>query len=452
MAERILSISGLRGIIGDGLDPGYIVDFAAAIGTMIDGGSIVVARDGRTSGEMLKHAVLSALMATGCKVFDADIATTPTCGFLVKELGADAGLQITASHNPIPWNGLKPFSPNGSVFNEGRGKELLALLESRQFAFKKWDGVGSVETIADAAASHLERVCSLVDVEAIRRKRFKVVLDCNHGSGGVAGPSFLESLGCDVVVLGGTPDGKFEHVPEPLEQNLTHLSEVVKYSSADVGFAQDPDADRMAIVDGNGKYIGEELTLALAVDFVLPKRPGPVVVNGSTSRVNEDLAKRHGCEFHRSAVGEAHVGAMMQQVGATIGGEGNGGVIEPLVGYVRDSFTSMAYALGGMAERGTSLAAWVDELPKYTIAKQKFECPRESVSRACEALQATFDDARVTAGDGLRLDWSDRWVQVRASNTEPIIRVIAEAPDDAVANDLCDRAVKIALKAVSAKV
>lgn len=450
MTERILSISGLRGVIGDGLDPQYLVRFASALGTMFDGGTVVVSRDGRSTGPMIRHAVISALTATGCTVVDAGIATTPTCGVLVTHLNAAGGLQITASHNPVQWNGLKPFSPDGSVFNRELGESLIQLIESQDFRYASWDRVGQVEVFDDPAGPHIERVLNLVNVDAIRARRFKVVLDCNHGSGAVATPRMLrDELGCEVTVLGGTADGVFEHIPEPTEANLGGLCHAVREAGADAGFAQDPDADRMAIVDNNGRYIGEELTLALAADHVLRRTPGDFVVNGSTSRVNADIACRHSSTFHRSAVGEANVTAMMREKKAILGGEGNGGVIEPKVGYVRDSFVSMAYVLDGLASGNRTLAEWADSLPQYSIIKDKIECPAERVGAACEALQSAFPDAEATAGDGLRLDWSDRWVQVRASNTEPIIRVIAEAPGSEVAATLCADAVATVKKAVS---
>ncbi len=448
VATRILSISGLRGIIGDGLDPLYITEFAAALGTMFSGGKVVVTRDGRSTGPVVYHAVVAGLLATGCEVLDGGISTTPTCGVLIKHLGAAGGLQITASHNPIEWNGLKPFAPDGSVFNRELGQELIRILNEDAITWNDWSAIGKVTTIEDPAAPHIAKVLELVDVDAIRKRKFKVVLDCNHGSGATCGPRLLEALGCEVVVLGGVPDGKFEHIPEPVEQNLTDLCSAVLKNKADAGFAQDPDADRMAIVDNTGRYIGEELTLALAADHVLAKRKGPFVVNGSTSRVTEDIAKKHGCQFHRAFVGEAHVCAKMRSVQAELGGEGNGGVIEPRVGYVRDSLVSMTYVLDGLAKKEITLEDWADDLPFYTIVKDKITCPAEAVTEACKALRKQFKDAKVTEGDGLRLDWTDRWVQVRASNTEPILRIIAEAPETDDATQLCEQAMDIVRAAV----
>lgn len=440
MTQRILSVSGLRGVVGDGLDADYLTAFAAAVGTWAGGGTVVIARDGRPSGEMVRHSVIAGLLATGCRVLDAGIAATPTVGVLVTEKNAAAGLQITASHNPSEWNGLKPFRPTGSVFDTAAGEELVAILESRSFSYRSHDGLGTLETLADPLAPHFKRISALIDEQKISDRHFKVILDCNHGSGAVGGPLFLEDrLDCDLTVLGGSPDGRFEHPPEPIASNLQGLCAAVREQGADVGFAQDPDADRLAIVDNRGRYIGEELTLALALDHVLPRRPGPVVVNGSTSRVTEDIARKHGCEFHRSYVGEANVVAKMNEVDAVIGGEGNGGVIEPRVGFVRDSFVAMGYVLEGLAARGGTLAEWVDELPHYVIVKDKLHCERGQVAAAMEALRKQFPDAIANEGDGLRLDWPDRWVQVRASNTEPIMRVIAEAPSGAEAELLCGR-------------
>ncbi len=451
--QRILSISGLRGIVGDGLDPNYVVHFAQALGILADRGTVVVGRDGRATGPMLKRAVLAGLESVGCRVIDVDIAATPTCGFLVRHFGAAGGVEITASHNPVEWNGLKPFSSEGAVFDEARGKALLALLSQDSLELARWNSLGRTEDRPDAGTAHVARVLELVDVDSIRKRRLKVVLDCNHGSGSVLGPKLLEALGCDAVVLGGTPDGAFEHPAEPLKENLSGLCDAVRSRGADVGFAQDPDADRLAIVDNRGRYIGEELTLALCADYALARTPGPLVVNGSTSRVSADIAARHKSPFYRSAVGEANVVAKMRDMRAVLGGEGNGGVIEPQVGYVRDSLVGMAYVLAGLAGAGTperrTLADWVDSFPSYSIVKDKLTCPADRVEAACRALEQKYSDAKPTHGDGLRLDWPDRWVQVRASNTEPILRVIAEVPDESRAVTLCREAMSAVRAAVS---
>ena len=454
---RILTVSGLRGVVGDGLDPDFLTRFGQAVGTLavretaegVTPGLVVLTRDGRSTGAFVRHCVLGGLLAAGCRVLDGGVAMTPTCGVLVRHHGAAAGLQVTASHNPLEWNGLKPFSPTGGVLTAEQGERLVSLMDTGDFEKAAWDAVGAVETLADPHGPHLARVLELVDRDAIRAKRFKVVLDCNRGSGAAATPGFLRGeLGCEVTVLGGTPDGLFEHTPEPTEANLTGLCAAVRDAGADVGFAQDPDADRLAVVDESGRYVGEELTLALAADHVLPTRRCPLVVNGSTSRVNADVADRHGCAFVRSAVGEANVVQAMRDAGGTFGGEGNGGVIDFRVGPVRDSLVSIAHLLDGLAGRGGSVGEWADSLPRYAIVKRKFAVPSpDRVEAACDALAAAYPDAAAKRGDGLRLDWPDRWVQVRASNTEPIARVIAEAPDAGVAEALAMEATGICERA-----
>ena len=446
MATRILSISGLRGIVGDGLEPDYVARFARALGRLIGGGQVVLGSDGRPSGEMMRRAVLAGLTAEGCPVLDAGICSTPTCGFLVRQRGAAAGLQITASHNPAEWNGLKPFNAQGCVFDAEEGQRLIAVLDAID---SPSPGGVDLEPIAVSGDLHLERVLSLADVKAIRQRGIRVVLDANHGAGAVLGPRLLEELGCDVELLGGTADGAFSHPPEPLREHLDGLCQAVVAQNADVGFAQDPDADRLAIVDDTGRYIGEELTMALAADVVLARQAGVVVVNESSSRITVDVVERYpGSSLCRAQVGEANVVAMMQARGAVLGGEGNGGVIDPRVGFVRDSFVGMTLVLEGLATGHRRLSEWVDGFPVYHIVKQKAPCPAEGVSRAVAALQAEWPEATAVVGDGLRLDWPERWVQVRGSNTEPVLRVISEARAADVAASLCARAMELVQQAV----
>lgn len=440
---RITSISGIRGIVGDGLDPSAVVEFAAAYASGCGAGTIVVAHDGRPTAPLFRLAVMAGVTATGRDVLDLGPAATPTVGFVVRERGAAGGIQISASHNPPEYNGLKFFQTAGMVLGPEAGAELLARFHGREFDWAKWDGLGRVRDAADefdVQIDHIVRVAQTINVEAIRAAKFRVVLDACHGAGSTLGRAFLDGLTVDSTILGGEPDGRYDHPPEPTEANLRSLSARIAGSGAHVGFAQDPDADRLAIIDENGRYIGEELTLALAARHVLAKTPGKVVINLSTSRVVEDVAAKYGCPVERTPVGEIHVVTRMREIGAVLGGEGNGGVIDPRVGFVRDSFAGMALVLDLMAETGRPLSALVDELPKYVMVKEKYEVAAGSppIADIFEAIARAHGDARVDRRDGLRLDWPDRWVHVRASNTEPIVRVISEAPDRQRAVELAD--------------
>jgi phosphomannomutase len=290
--------------------------------------------------------------------------------------------------------------------------------------------------VADPHGGHLRRLLSLVPVEAIRKQRFRVLLDSNAGSGSVLGRALLEALGCEVIVLGGEPDGHFLHPPEPTAENLASVAQRAANERIDVGFCQDPDADRLAILDERGRYLGEEYTLALCVDWVLRQQPGPVVANCATSRMVADLAQRYGVPFHRSKVGEANVVEVMEQVGAVIGGEGSGGPIDPRVGLVRDSFVGMAHVLAAMAVRGRKPSQLAAELPRYAMVKRTCPIAAGRLSDALRALKARFSSAEADEQDGLRLDWPDRWLIVRGSNTEPLVRLIAEATEHAAAEEL----------------
>jgi phosphomannomutase len=435
-SQVIVSVSGIRGVIGQGLTPELASAFAAALGTFTHGGRIVVSRDGRPSGTMLRHAVIAGLLCAGCEVVDLGILPTPTCGLALRRLQAAGGIQITASHNPAPWNGLKLFGPAGRVLTAAEGNQVQTLFEGQQFRRASWDVLGTVTENQQAIDWHRERVLQLVDVVRIRSRQLRVFLDANGGAGGPLGKELLQALG-RVVCHGCHADGFFEHEPEPIAANLAGICPQVPASGADVGFVLDPDADRLAIIDENGRYIGEELTLALAVQHRLKQQAGPVVVNMSTSRVLADIAARFGCPFHRAAVGEANVVEQMQAVGAVIGGEGNGGVIDPRVGFVRDPFIGMGLVLDLMAETEKKLSELVAELPVYAIVKDKYTVARDRLPALFAALPRKWPEAAANPVDGLRLDWADRWVHVRPSNTEPIVRVIAEAPQAADAERLC---------------
>ena len=443
MAEPIISVSGLRGIIGDTLTPEVAIRYVAAFAAVAPPGTLVVGRDGRPSGEMLAEVIHAGLAAVGRSTIDLGVAATPTTGVLVRHHHAAGGIQITASHNPSPYNGLKLFSAEGRVIPAGPGQEVLDRYRGTEPAWVPHDGLGSSETIADTLSVHVDAVLQRVNVPRIRARKFRVLLDSNHGAGSLAGWRLLESLGCHVEMLGETPDGQFEHLPEPTAENLAGVCSIVTEAAADVGFCQDPDADRLAVIDARGRYLGEEYTVALCVEHVLRHGRGPIVTNCSSSRMSQDLAERAGVPFFRSPVGEANVVDAMLRHGAIFGGEGNGGPIDPNVGLVRDSFIGMALLLDAMAEREMPVGAMADALPRYEIVKTKISLPRESIPAALDALEKHFHDAAADRMDGLRLDWPGRWLLVRGSNTEPIVRAIAEAPTDDEARRLCREAAEV---------
>ncbi len=450
-SELIISVSGLRGVVGQSLTADVAMRYAAAFAAELSAGAVVIGRDGRESGPVFTKAIAKSLARAGREVLDAGVAATPTVGVLVREHQAAGGIQISASHNPWQYNGIKLFSAAGRVIPAAEGQRVLERYRSSpeplSAAGQRPAGAapGGVTSLPDSTAAHLRLVEQTCNVDRIRARRFRVVLDANHGAGSLLGLGLLEHLGCDVTLLGATPDGQFVHPPEPTEANLaTVLSEVTR-RQADIGFCQDPDADRLAIIDERGRYIGEEKTLALCVNHILRAGlRGPVVTNCSTSRMSEDLAKKYGVPFFRSKVGEANVVDMMLEKNAVIGGEGNGGVIDPRVGLVRDSFLGMALVLDAMASRGLPLSALADELPKYEIHKSTISVPSDRVPAALDALEHGFAGAKADRLDGLRLDWpTGAWLLVRPSNTEPIVRAIAEAGTQDEARALCEQAARI---------
>jgi phosphomannomutase len=410
---------------------------------MASPGLFVITRDGRGSGQMLAEAIHAGLHAMGRDTVEAGVAATPTTGILVRRMNAAGGIQISASHNPAEYNGLKLFNADGRVIPEAPGRKVLAQYQEGTIHWARHDRLGTAKPSGDPHSAHLAAVLETVDVERIRRAGFNVLLDSNHGAGGALGRRLLEALGCGVTCLGGEPDGRFEHTPEPTRENLAGVLSAVREARADVGFCQDPDADRLAVIDAEGRYLGEEYTLAMCVDHVLRHRQGPIVANCSTSRMSEDLANKYGVPYFRSAVGEANVVDAMLAHDAIFGGEGNGGPIDPAVGLVRDSFVGMARLLDAMAARELPIGRLADELPRYEIVKTKIALEPEKVSAGLDALARRFDDARADRLDGLRLDWPGRWLLVRPSNTEPIVRAVAEAKTVEAARQLADRAAEV---------
>ena len=442
----MVSVSGVRGRVGEALTPEIMSTFAAGFGAWASArvaprvARIVVGRDSRVSGPMFHRVVVAALQSVGCTVVDIGLTTTPTCQLAVEHHHAAGGLMISASHNPIEWNALKFVGPTGVFLEAHEGAEVRALVEGG-FARATWDRLGSVETDGDAIERHIGQVLRLpfLDVPGIRGRGFGVALDCVRGAGGAMMPALLERLGCTVAGIHLETDGLFPRPPEPVAENLRELEALVVRSKASVGFAVDPDVDRLALVAENGKAIGEDYTLALAARVVLRTRGGPVVTNLSTSRVVDDVAAAANAAVIRAPVGEVNVATRMREEGASIGGEGNGGVIVPDLHLGRDAPVAAALILQLLHEEGRPLSSIVADHPRYSIVKDKLDRPDASLSSVYDALRVTFPDAGADLQDGLRLTWPDRWVHVRPSGTEPIVRVIAEAPTVLEAREMIAR-------------
>lgn len=440
----MVSVSGVRGRVGEALTPEVVTKFAAGFGAWAlqrapANRTIVLGRDSRVSGPMFHRAVVAALQSVGARVVDIGVVPTPTIQLAVEHHHAAGGLGITASHNPIEWNALKFIGPSGLFLDKDEGAAMRAVVESN-FVRATWDRIGVVDGDEEAIQRHIDAVLALpfLDVEGIRARRFHVALDCVRGAGGLFMPRLLEALGCRVDAINLEPDGRFPREPEPIPENLGELEALVKRTGAVVGFAVDPDVDRLALVDDTGRAIGEDYTLALAARVVLAHREGNVVTNLSTSRIVDDVAERAGRRVVHAPVGEVNVATRMRTERAPIGGEGNGGVILTEMHLGRDAPIGTALVLQLLHETGKSLSAIVAEYPRYAIVKDKLRRPDAPLDSVYAALRNAFADAEPDTQDGLRLTWKDRWVHVRPSGTEPIVRVIAEAPSQREAQALID--------------
>lgn len=432
----VVSISGVRGIFGAGLDPEVIVRFARAYGSWIlkqqsSSAKVVVGRDARVSGPVCADLVMRTLQSQGIDVIDAGLATTPTVEMAVIEESASGGIVLSASHNPAEWNALKLLNGKGEFLPPSDAETVIALSEAPAGDWAAWDGIGE-RTEADYLPGHIDAVCGLegIDVAKIAARDFKIVVDAVNSVGGIALPALLKRLGVrdeQIVELHCEPTGRFAHPAEPLPQNLTEIIERVGTENADLGLVVDPDADRLALIADGGVYVSEELTQVLAADFWWQNHSGPFATNLSSSRAIEDVAARHGESVYRSAVGEINVVERMKEVGAAIGGEGNGGVILPDLHYGRDALVGTALILQHLANTGATLSEWVADMPEYHIVKLKTDIGVMDPDSLLKSMAERYSGERISTIDGVKIDLDEGWVHMRKSNTEPIIRVYAEA-------------------------
>ena len=437
----IKSISGIRGTIGsrpgEGLSPLDIVKFTAAYATFIrknttkTSNTIVVGRDARLSGMMVNNIVVGTLISMGFDVVNIGLATTPTTEIAVVEEGACGGIILTASHNPKQWNALKLLNELGEFLNDAQGKEVLRIAEAEEYEFAEVDNLGHEFTNNTYTRRHIEKVLALdlVDVNAIKKANFTVAVDAVNSVGGIVIPQLLRALGVKKVIeLNCEPNGKFAHTPEPIPENLTGISNLLKGGVADVGFVVDPDVDRLAIVMENGEMFVEEYTLVAVADYILSKTPGATVSNLSSSRALRDVTVAHGCSYSASAVGEVNVVTKMKETSAVIGGEGNGGVIYPAAHYGRDALVGVALFLTLLAKSGKKVSELKKQYPAYAIAKNKVELtPEVNVDAILKDIKTKYASEKITDIDGVKIDFKDSWVHLRKSNTEPIIRIYSEA-------------------------
>ncbi len=437
------SVSGVRGVIGESLTPEVLSKFAAAYGTFVRGGRVVVGTDSRLSREMCKYAVFSGLISVGCEVIDLGVVPTPTIQLMVEELKAAGGIAVTASHNPAEWNALKFFTREGIFLNSRQSVRLLDIYRKDRIKRASWNNLlNRVEEDYSAVSTHIKRVLSCLDATLIRKKRLRVALDCVNGAGSLITPLFLRKLGCRVVNINCRVDEPFPHPPEPLAENISSLCSLVKKRKADVGFAQDADADRLAIVSEKGIPLGEEYSLALAARFVLEKKNGTVVVNLSTSRMIDDIAREFKSRVRRTKVGEINVVEGMKRYRAIIGGEGNGGVIDPRVHYGRDSLVGMGFLLQYLAESGESVSRLAISIPRYYLVKRKVGCPEDKKRKVLDTIERKFAGEQLDRRDGIKVIRENSWAHIRPSGTEPVIRVFAEARTKKEAKEITDSILK----------
>lgn len=423
-----VGVSGVRGIVGESLTPSIATDFAAAFGEYVGRGRVVVGRDTRNTGPMLENAVIAGLLSVGCQPVMIGVVPTPTVQIMVDKLRARGGIAITASHNPVEWNAMKFIGASGVFLDYAEANELLDVYNQPDTAYVAESDYRSLKHIDTAFEEHERRIFAHVDVDLIRQAGFSVAVDCCNGVGALYSRGFLENLGCSVFTLFDEPDGRFRRGPEPTPENLRDLRAAVVDNGCAIGFAQDPDGDRIALVDEHGDSLGEQYSVVLAARHVLAKTPGPVVANVQTTKALADVATAHNCEMVYSKVGEINVTGEMLRRGAVVGGEGgSGGVIWPRVHPCRDSFAAMALMLEMLAEEQCPLSDIKASVPSYAIANRKVACSAADAQEIIRRLRTKFAALNPSVIDGLRIEWDDSWVLIRPSNTEPVVRISAEA-------------------------
>jgi phosphomannomutase len=441
MPTLMVSISGIRGIIGDGLDPEVLVKYLSAYGDFIGKGTIVVGRDARITGDMVNSIVKGTLLAKGLDVVDIGICPTPTVQYTVKTLKAQGGIAISASHNPNEWNALKLLNSTGQFMTPEENVKMLELLNKTPNKFVSWEKLGKYSLYEEGLKRHVADSMKLkyINLDQIRKRKFKVVADCVNGAGVYVIPELLRNFGCEVIEVDCEKSGIFPRLPEPIPENLTATMAAVIKHKADLGVVVDPDVDRLVLITNEGKPFGEENTITTAVNFILSKEKGNAVVNLSTTRGVDDVAAKYGCKVFRSPVGEANVVKRMKEVDAIIGGEGSGGVILPELHYGRDALVGIALTLQQLTEFGGSLSEFKNSLPSYFIAKKKILLGKANPDEIIKVLIKKYSGENINNEDGLKIDFNDHWVHFRKSNTEPIIRIITEAGNKELAEGLSDK-------------
>ena len=449
--QLIITISGMRGIVGENLNSAVAAEYGCAFGTYLkkrftdSGGglSVCIGRDTRPSGQMLQSAVMAGLSSVGIGVIDLGVVTTPGVSIMVRQLSCSGGVIITASHNPIQYNGIKLLLDNGVAPPPETAGQIRRHFFNKEFSLVDSRDCGKVTKNEKTDKTHIAKVLAIVDKKTIAAEKFKVVLDSVNGAGGRVTKKLLSEFGCKVSAINEEPTGLFAHKPEPTAVNLTDLCKAVKQEQGQIGFGQDPDADRLAIVDENATYIGEEYSLALAVKYIFSKQSGTAATNLSTSRMVDDIAAKTGSQVYRTAVGEANVATAMLENNCVIGGEGNGGVIDLRVAPVRDSLVGISLVLQLMAETGKTVSQLVGEISGYYMSKHKFVADEGGARQILSSAKKLFSDAKLNTTDGCRFDFDDGWLHLRSSNTEPVMRLIVEAKDKQTAQKYIDAVLNI---------